>query len=249
MRKESTKSSDLLTSDENRSRNSVILPEAQVAAGAPFQPSQRPSGSSTNLLETDRPLPKYPSLDEGDSYANLSTQAAFIKAQRSFKDDVLSSLKASPTKITEKRLAASRPAVPGSTPKANGGRPRDTSSQWEKASWQDNDNEEPMSTQAMIDEMSPFAITTVKKRPPALNERTSFAPTPTREKPPPPTTIRAPDPPLKVPESRQHHATHPINKQSSPTTTKGQPRHVACTNCRKDKVSIGNALTFELGQC
>ena len=252
IRKESTKSSDLPTSDENRSRNSVILPEAQVAAGALIQPSQRPSESSTNLLETDRPLPKYPSLDEGDSYTNLSTQAAFIKAQRSFKDDVLSSLKDSPTKMTEKRSAALRPALPGLTPTANGGRPRDSGSQREKANWQDNDNEEPMSTQAMIDEMSPFAITTVKKRPPVLHERTSVAPTPTRQKPPAPTTIRAPDPPLKVPESRQRHATHPMNEQSGPalaSATKGLARHVACTTCRKDKVSIGNALGFELSQC
>ncbi|KAL2044253.1 hypothetical protein N7G274_002958 [Stereocaulon virgatum] len=238
IRKGSTKSSDLPSSDGNRPRNSVIFPEAQVAAGALIQPSQRPSGSSTNLLETDRPLPKYPSLDEGDSYANLSTQAAFIKAQRSFKDDVLSSLKASPTEIKEERSAASRPAVPGPTPTANGGFPRDTSSQWEKANWQDNDNDEPMSTQAMIDGMSPFAITTVKKRPPVLNERTSFAPTPTRQKLPAPTTIRAPDPPLKAPESRQNHATRSIGEQSgraSATATKSPLRHVACTQCRKDK--------------
>ncbi len=185
VRKESTRSSDLGISDGTRSRDSFMLPEAQVVPNAPVQLAQARSDPSTNLLETNNQSIKLPTFDdESDSYLNLSTQAAFLKAQRSFKDD-LSSLKSSPlqAKAGKTSPAASRYNAPDVAPLAKGSRANGaTSSQVSKA--EENDDEEALSTQAMVDAMSPFAITTIKKRPPALQKRTSFAPSPTKQKSP-----------------------------------------------------------------
>ena len=269
LRTASTKSSDLLISNGNHSRNSVILPEAQIAENALVQLSQKPLGPSTNLLETDKPSPKFPSLDEGDSYVNLSTQAAFLKAQRSFKDDVLSSLKDSPTKKIEKCQAALRPEGPDVTPPANSGRPNSSVAQWSNVNSQDSDDEGQMSTQAMVDAMSPFAITTVKKHPPALQEPTSFAPSPTRQKSPTPAPGIPPGPPTTA-IFRQFSPLRSFNEEfanalpqkvlsgfhenqkliptepASKNTTKGRPRQPACNNCRKNKVSVDVMLAIVL---
>lgn len=271
LRTASTKSSDLPISNGIQSRNSDIFPEAQIAENAHVQFSQKPSGPSTNLLETDKPSPKFPSLDEGDSYANLSTQAAFLKAQRSFKDDILSSLKDSPTKKIEKCQAASRSEGPDVTPPANSGRPNGSVAQWNNFNSQDSDDEGPMSTQAMVDAMSPFAITTVKKYPPSPRERTNFAPSPTRQKPPVPAPVIPPGSsitaafrqlsplrsfdeefantlPRKVlsgfHETRKRVPTEPASKN----TTKGRPRQPACNNCRKNKVSVDIVLAIVLNK-
>ena len=186
VRKESTRASDLGISDGTRSRDSFILPEAQVVPNAPVQLAQARSDPSTNLLETDKQSFKLPNFDdEGDSYLNLSTQAAFLKAQRSFKDD-LSSLKSSlQAKAGKTSPAASRYNAPDVTPLAKGRR-ADGATNRQVAKAEENDDEEPLSTQAMVDAMSPFAITTIKKRPPALQKRTSFAPSPTKQKSPTP---------------------------------------------------------------
>lgn len=185
VRKESTKLSDLGISDGTRSRDSFMLPEAQVVPNAPVQLAQSRSDPSTNLLETNNQSIKLPIYDdEGDSYLNLSTQAAFLKAQRSFKDD-LSSLKSSPlqAKAGKPSPAASRYNAPDITPLATGHRTKGaTRRQVSKA--EENDDEEALSTQAMVDAMSPFAITTIKKRLPPLQKRTSFAPSPTKQNSP-----------------------------------------------------------------
>ena len=186
VRKESTRSSDLGISDGTRSRDSIMFPEAQVVPNAPIQLAQsRSDPSSTNLLETDKQSARLPDLDEeGDSYLNLSTQAAFLKAQRSFKDD-LSSLKSSPlqAKTGKTSPVASRYNAADVTPLVKGRRANGaTSRQVFKA--EENNDEEALSTQAMVDAMSPFAITTIKKRPPVLQKRTSFAPSPTKQKSP-----------------------------------------------------------------
>lgn len=185
VRKESTRSSDLGISEGTRSRESIMLPEAQIVPNAPVQLIQSRSDPSTNLLETDKQSIKLPSFDdEGDSYLNLSTQAAFLKAQRSFKDDLFS-LKSSPlqAKTGKTSPAASRYNVSDVTPLARGRRANGATSR-QVIKPEENDDEEPLSTQAMVDAMSPFAITTVKKRPPALQKRTSFAPSPTKQKSP-----------------------------------------------------------------
>ena len=184
VRRESTRTSDLGISDGTRSRDSFMLPEAQVVPNAPIQLAQARSDPSTNLLETNKQSINLPSFDEGDSYLNLSTQAAFLKAQRSFKDD-LSSLKNSPlqAKAGKTSPAASGYNAPDITPLATGHRAKGaTRRQVSKA--EENDDEEALSTQAMVDAMSPFAINTIKKRPPPLQKRTSFAPSPTKQNSP-----------------------------------------------------------------
>ena len=265
-RKESAKSSDLPISNGGYSRSSAVLPEAQVAGDALIQHSQKPSGPSTSLLETEKPSPKFPSLDEGDSYVNLSTQAAFLKAQRSFKDEVLKSLKDSPleSKIVKTSPGASKQSGPDATTPANGGRLHGTISRWKDVTSQDTEDEEVMSTQAMVDAMSPFAITTVKRRPP-LNERTSLAPSPTMRNPSMSTPTLSPDLPA-VSALRDHHPPPSFNEslaqkfllgfygphQQMPTNSDLEskahirPRHIACNNCRKNKVSIALPVVLNL---
>lgn len=148
---------------------SEALPEAQVVAAHPGG-SKLPSGPSTNLLETDKQSLKFPSIDEGDSYMNLSTQAAIAKAQRSFQNDVLSPLKVSPQKHRS-NMEVSPTAY--KTPKA--ALPLSLTSETTNGQGLTvNDDVEPISTQAMIEAMSPFAVTTAKKKP-TLVKRASFA--------------------------------------------------------------------------
>ncbi len=220
VRKESTRSSDLGISDGTRSRDSFILPEAQVVPNAPVQLAQARSDPSTNLLETDKQSIKLPNFDdEGDSYLNLSTQAAFLKAQRSFKDD-LSSIKSSPlqAKAGKTSPAASMYNAPDVTPLAKGRRANGaTSRQVTRA--EEHDDEEPLSTQAMVDAMSPFAITTIKKRPPALQKRTSFAPSPTKQKSPTPIPASALSPtinPFRRTSLSMSTSTSPSQQSPSP---------------------------------
>ena len=148
------------------------LPEGQVVA-VDHAGFKVPSGPSTNLLETDKQSLKFPSIDEGDSYMNLSTQAAIAKAQRSFQNEVLSPFKSSPQKhrpaseISPTAYKTPIAAFPLSL----------TTTTVKRADGQgimDEDDGDPISTQAMIDAMSPFAVTTVKKKL-SLARRDSFA--------------------------------------------------------------------------
>lgn len=188
--KTSMKSSDRPLMNDNRPRNSDVLPEAQIVPKAPIQV---PSGPSTDLMETDKQSPKFVSLEEEDSYFDLSTQAAMLKAQRAFKDDVLSPIKTSPGHFREGKFDPynSRPDRATATPKINGHVNRAAGRSIVKREPQD---EERMSTQAIADAISPFAVTTVKKRPPALNKRASFAPSPTRDRSPSPVPTPHRDP-------------------------------------------------------
>lgn len=213
VRKESTKSSELGISEGTRSRESIVLPEAQIVPNAPLQLIQSRSDPSTNLLETDKRSITLPSFDDdGDSYLNLSTQAAFQKAQRSFKDDLFS-LKSSPLQAKTRKTSpeASRYNVADVTPLARGRRANGaTSRQVIKA--EQNDDEEALSTQAMVDAMSPFAITTIKKRPPTLQKRTSFAPSPTKE-----------NPPTRIPASALSPTIAPFGRTSLSMSTSTSP--------------------------
>ena len=189
----STKSSARSLTNGNRSRNSIILPEAQTDPIVRPPLAQVPSGPSTNLLESDKLSPKAPSFDEGDSYLDLSTQAAVWKAQRSFQDDVVSNLTPSRTKKENSSPIGLTSRKAEITPMANGQRDAElANAQLIKHSG--SDDEEPMSTQAMVDAISPFAVTTVKKRPPAAQQRISDVPSPTkdRKKSPPQATTLSP---------------------------------------------------------
>ena len=202
--KTSLRSSDKPLTNGNHSKSSSgVLPEAQIIPDGPLPPPKVVSGPSTNLLETDKESPKLPFCEEGDSYLNLSTQAALLKAQRSFKGDVLANL----TDLSSKTHVLGGTVT---TPQSNGCHRRLNSNGQQAIKSLLVDHEEPMSTQAMIDEMSPFATTTLKKRPPALKKRTSFAPTPTKAKPPAP---------RQSPTTTAAFPTYSPNMSTSPETS------------------------------
>lgn len=212
VRKDSKKSSDMPLTNGNVSHNSGVLPEAQVVSDAPVQLAQLPSGSSTNLLETDKQSPKFISLDDEDSYLDLSTQAAMQKAQRSFKDDILSPVKTKVSPSLSRSHTTSKTIV---TTSANGRPTGAADSNYVKPKPQD--DEEPMSTQAMADAISPFAITTIKKRPPASQQGAAFAPSPTR--------ARSPSAAKTVsPHASPTHSFHkPMSMSTTPSTSQQPP--------------------------
>lgn len=193
----STKSSARSLTNGNRSRNSIIFPEAQMDPIAHPPLAQAPSGPSTNLLETDKQSPKVPSFDEADSYLDLSTQAAGLKAQRTFQADVVSALTPRRPKKEESDRIGFTSRKADITPMAQGRRETEAANaQLMKSS--DSEDEEPMSTQAMVDAISPFAVTTIKKRAPAVQKRTSVIASPTKKKKafsPSPAPILSPESP------------------------------------------------------
>lgn len=211
----STKSSARSLTNANGSRNSIILPEAQSDPIAHPPLAQAPSGPSTTLLETDKPSLEVPSFDEGDSYFNLSTQAAVLKAQRSFQAEVVSAL--TPRHLKREKLSptGSPSRLAETTPTAC--RHRETeaaNAQLIKPS--DSADEEPMSTQEMVDAISPFAITTIKKRPHAVQKRVSLIPSPTILR-----KAKSPPAPTLFPESPTESAfrTHSPGMSTSPSST------------------------------
>jgi len=217
----SSKSSQLLSQNGKSTRSSVLLPEAQVVPDVPIQLAQVTSGLSTNLLETDKQPAKFPSLDDGDSYFDLSTQAAALKAQRSFKDEVLLGLTDSPdlTRIEGTSPTSVRNTRSDVTPLANNAPRRDRGSRSGRViKYEDSDEEEPMSTQAMVDAMSPFAITTVKKKPSVLTKRASFVSSPTKKKSPIPTPALSPDSPTVAPFPK-----HSLSMSTSPSPSSPKP--------------------------
>lgn len=212
----STKSSARSLTNGNPSRNSVILPEAQTDPIAHPPLAQAPSGPSTNLLETDKFSPKVPSNDEDDSYLDLSTQAAGLKAQRSFQADMVSALTSpSPKKEGQNSMAFTSKKTEF-TPMAYGN-PATEAANAQLIKTSDSDDEEPMSTQAMVDAMSPFVITTVKKRPPIIQNRTSILPSPTKKS----KTRSPPQVPILSPESPTTAAfrSHSPGMSTSPSPT------------------------------
>lgn len=132
------------------------LPEAQIRQ----EPAliKVPSGPSTELLETDKQPLKFPSTDEGDSYLGLSTQGALLKAQRSFHDNIISPNSDGDSSVSQpsKRAHIQHMLSKDRRQAAASLKPRPATPAAHK--------EEPMSTQAMIDALSPFADNTVKKR-------------------------------------------------------------------------------------
>jgi len=214
--KELIKTSELQLKTDISSRSSNLLPEAQVVPDA--QLSKVPSGPSTNLLETDSQLPSLPNLDEGDSYVNLSTQAAITKAQRSFQNEMLFSLNHSlqTTKKDTRRLSTNNDEQKIS-PIANGHGPRNNLNR------QSPDNG-PLSTQAMLDDLSPFAVTTIKRRPLKPQNHPLTFPTHPPKFPtlsPNMSTSPSPSPPLPSPQPIPSHppASHPTSSKPPSTLT------------------------------
>lgn len=214
IRKESKKSSDVPLTNGNVSHDSAVLPEAQVVSDVPVKPAQLPSGSSTNLLETDKQSPKFISLDDEDSYLDLSTQAAMQKAQRSFKDDIISPVKSKVSPSSNRSPEFSRASRANIHLSAHGRPIRAADSKFVRPEPED---EEPMSTQAMADAISPFAVTTIKKRPPASQKGAGFAPSPTIAKSPSAAKIVSPCP------SPTHSFHKPLSMSTTPSTSQKPP--------------------------
>ena len=161
------KPSDNETTYEKAGTSCTQLDRLQEAEGQQ-EPAlnKTPSGPSTELLETDK-LSKFPSTDEGDSYLGLSTQGALLKAQRSFHDNPLSPVSNPGSKESflhdhcrgentesDQTNAQKQPPVQGHHQLQASPAPKLATPE---------PDEGPPSTQAMIDALSPFAATTVKK--------------------------------------------------------------------------------------
>ncbi|KAI4205719.1 MAG: hypothetical protein LQ350_000216 [Teloschistes chrysophthalmus] len=167
---------DAVTEDQRKiSGQAGDYPEAQVRQGPAF--IKVPSGLSTGLLETDKLSSNLLSADEGDSYIGLSTQAALFKAQRSIYDQIVSPLfggnKSSSSSAFEDagNVDEERNVVPDG---------RITASPQPEPATPSSASEEPMSTQAMIDGLSPFVDTTIKKRR-SINRRPRLTPSKSSE--------------------------------------------------------------------
>ena len=182
----SSPATDMLLPKDISDTSSVLAdaqgPSRQAGTVEPVQ-----SAPSTNLLETDIQSVKFTSTEERDSDTHFSTQAAVIKAQRSFQTELVSPLKDPSMRFaTMQQMQISGPIGSGLsadnttaaiTPfrtfhEANAGaleRLRTPALV-----------EVPMSTQAMIDAVTPFTRSTIRKTVP--EKKTSFVPSPTEGK-------------------------------------------------------------------
>ncbi|MCJ1408210.1 hypothetical protein MMC19_002284 [Ptychographa xylographoides] len=146
------------------------LPEAQIPVDIP---AQLPLEPSMELLETDKQSLKFLSTEENEASLQLSTQAELAKAQLSFQQSLQSPAKtpasSSPTKTP--RVSEISPNVLHDND--NKTSPFRTSKDpYAGASHPHSSSQEVPSTQAMVDAMSPFAVSTVKKPARFLNALT-----------------------------------------------------------------------------
>ena len=197
---------------------SDVLPEGPEA-----QAVQAPvglSGPSTDVLETDKQSLKFVSTDEGegDSYMNLSTQAALAKAQQGFEDTVISPVhnqtlvkeaQLSPT--ANRSLKANVPTIPLSLGLGTIENLPITPLQ------------AALSTQAIMDGISPFPISTIKKKGPSpvkpakLHKRASFAASP------------LPSPSHNFGTTRRSLSMSTSPENTSPTPIRSSPKRTPAT--------------------
>ena len=176
-------------------------PQRQIVSGESDLRGLVPSGPSTNLLETDKQSAQA-NNGEGDSYADLSTQAAMLKAQQSFQNEIVAPSNVSGKKPPHHRKEGNAVGISSDTPRrvsarfvSEGG----VGGAGFVALKGHNPGEvavEPISTQAMVEAMSPFAVTTVKK-----NKMTGIA--------------------LSSPSIRDPIAMPPISSNRSPSMSAG----------------------------
>ncbi|KAL8798866.1 MAG: hypothetical protein Q9182_006322 [Xanthomendoza sp. 2 TL-2023] len=148
------------SSDPRISTEESILPEAQVVQ----EPALKvPSGPSTEMLETDKLSLQPLNAGEGDSYLGLSTQAAIFKAQNSLHRDLVS-----PSRIEirspRQRIREKPDLQPADDHDDNDGLGFDEHPKPKPTLQTPRKDEEPMNTQDMMNAISPFADTTVKRR-------------------------------------------------------------------------------------
>lgn len=146
------------------SNASVAFPDGQVLSDQPGQRIKLPSEPSTNLLETDRQSLQFPTTDEGNSELVFSTQAAVARAQQAFQLNL-----ESPTGTIEKssplstRGRKTRSMGSSQTNISPLGHERDQFAGSLQRRFSDRLEEQAISTQDLVNKMTPFAITTVKK--------------------------------------------------------------------------------------
>ena len=188
-----------ITSNSSNSSAANMLPPKDVSGTSgvvadgqrlPHQAGITGAGQSTpstNLLETDKESVKFPSTEEGDTDAQFSTQAAVIKAQRSFQTELVSPLKdPSMRSATLQQMQVPGPIGPGIT--ADNTKSAITPfrtfhelyEEPPEGTYPQALDEVPMSTQAMIDAATPFTRSTIKK--PVPKKKASFVPSPTEGK-------------------------------------------------------------------
>ena len=160
------------------------LADAQIVPQEPGVREPVQSAPSTNLLETDMQSVKFLSTEEGDSDIHFSTQAAIVKAQRSFQTDLASPPKdPSKTSPTVQQMRLPEPIGPGPAAETT----KAAITPFRTFHKVDEDpsgtmfppalDEEPMSTQAMIDAATPFTRSTIRKS--GRKKKASFVPSPT----------------------------------------------------------------------
>jgi hypothetical protein len=137
-------------SKEEDSVVAEILPEAQIVS--------HPSGPSTTLLETDNQALNFSGNDP--SHSRLSTQAEFARAQRSLQMDLKSQARrASSTSAPRRSISSSHSVkIKLETPPATA-----MHTVYKAATPTTPPAEAPPSTQALVDAMSPFLLSTTKK--------------------------------------------------------------------------------------
>ncbi|KAI4186197.1 MAG: hypothetical protein L6R41_003646 [Letrouitia leprolyta] len=152
------------TDEGSNSNDMGALPEAQIVQLAGL--SNDRSVPSVELLETEKQSLKFRSTDEGDLFHGLSTQAAMLQAQRSLQQDM-----DSPFVLADSDRGGNDHAITKQV-RSNFGDEDDHQSagtpRQQLISPAPNEDE-PISTQAMFDAVSPFVLTTVKK--PGRDER------------------------------------------------------------------------------
>ena len=151
-------------SSNETSNASVAFPDGQVLSNQPGQRIKLPSEPSTNLLETDRQSLPVPTTDEGNSELIFSTQAAVARAQQAFQLDLESPArkieKPSPLSTGGRKTRSMESSQTNVTPL---GHVRDPFAGPLQRKLSDRLEEQAVSTQDLINKMTPFAITTVKK--------------------------------------------------------------------------------------
>ncbi|KAL9029821.1 MAG: hypothetical protein Q9196_001984 [Gyalolechia fulgens] len=173
----------LPTDERSTSNQTGALPEAQIVAQVDL--SNDRSVPSAELLETEKQSLKFRSTDEGDLYHGLSTQAAMLQAQRSLQYEIDSSVVVPGSHQRGDDHATAdqvRPIFRNEDDHPLGGARR------RELVLPDPTGDEPISTQAMFDAMSPFIMTTVKRK--ASDGRHFDMAEPAGSSPPPSPTVR-----------------------------------------------------------
>lgn len=149
-------------------------PEAQQVSAPPAQVEALPSAPSMRILASG--------AEEGDSYLNLSTQAAISKAQHSFQKDIATSLQATPKRLEGFGISQPSPTAYKTPKESWAGIPLSLTKSVAPNLNTRTPVSDALSTQAMMDAISPFAVTTIKpispSKPAHIQNRTSFANSP-----------------------------------------------------------------------